>query len=137
MKQVFAIIFSSFLFINGYAQKLANKTYIAEMGATCKDMTDGGCMIYTYRILEFKKDSVTVSYRVKANCTSKDRENGYEQMYDNLKKTYRWKSYKNILTLENFSEISNFTVDKSKIIGRDNERMRTILFTEVAGQKTN
>ncbi|HEX8015617.1 MAG TPA: hypothetical protein VF465_10325 [Flavobacterium sp.] len=55
MKQVFAIIFSFFLFINGYGQmKFANKTYVVEMGATCKDMTDGGCMIYTYRILEFK-----------------------------------------------------------------------------------
>lgn len=130
MKKILALIILSFWLINCNGQtKLAGKTFVAEVGATCKDMTDGGCMILTYRILEFKQDSVTISYRVKASCTPKERENGYEQMSDNLKKTYRWKIRKNILVIENCSEISQLTVQKSKIIGRDNEQMKNIIFT--------
>ena len=39
------------------------KIYKAQISASCKLMNDGGCIIYTYRVLTFSKDSVLVSYR--------------------------------------------------------------------------
>jgi hypothetical protein len=132
--RLFLFIFLSFSFISCNGQtKLSGKTYVAEVGATCKD---GVGMIWTYQILEFKKDSVTVSYRVNASVAS-DRKEMYEHMYDYLKKTYKWKRSKNILTIENYPEISKLTIQKSKIIARYNERMENVIFTEEVEQKTN
>jgi hypothetical protein len=132
--RLFLFTFFSFSFIicNGQT-KLSGKTYVAEVGATCKY---GVGMIWTYQILEFKKDSVTVSYRVNASVAS-DRKEMYEHMYDHLKKTYKWKRSKNKLIIENYPEISKLTVQKSKIIGRDNIRMENMIFTEEVEQKAN
>jgi hypothetical protein len=129
MKKAFTLIFLTFWLISCNGQtKLAGKTYVAEIGATCKDMTDGGCMIFTYRILEFKQDSVTISYRVKASCTPKERENGYEHMYDNLTKIYKWKINKDILIIENCKEFGKLKIQKSKLIGQDDDWMTAIEF---------
>lgn len=109
----------------GAQTKLTGKTYVAEVGATCKD---GVGMIWTYRILDFKKDSVVVSYRVKENIIP-ERKGMYEHMYDNLKKTYKWKNNNKIVSIENCKEFSKLTIQKSKLIGQDSE-MKPIVFEE-------
>ncbi|MDN3693892.1 hypothetical protein QWZ06_17175 [Chryseobacterium tructae] len=121
------LIFLPFLFINGNRQtKLEGKTYVAEIGATCKD---GIGMIYTSRILKFDKNTVTSSYKVVASV-SKERKNTYEQMYDNLTKVYKWKIEKNVLIFENCKEFGTLKIQNSKIIGYDNDWMKAIEFKE-------
>jgi len=112
---------------NSNAQtKLIGKTYVAEIGATCKD---GIGMIYKYRILKFDKNTVTSSYKVFASV-SPELKKGYEQMYDDLTKTYNWKIEKNALLIENCNEFSKMTIQKSRIVGYDNDWKQSIEFTE-------
>ena len=106
--------------------KLIGKTYIAEIGATCKD---GIGMIYKYRILKFDKNTVTSSYKVVASVAP-ERRKGYESMYDDLTKTYQWKTEKDILLIENCKEFSKMKIQKSRIIGYDNDWKQAIEFVE-------
>ena len=66
------------------------KTYKALVNETCKSMTDGGCMIYTYQVLKFEQDSVKVSYQAIASCSPKEMEDNYKEMYKNQIKKYKW-----------------------------------------------
>ena len=63
---------------NGQSQ-LTGRMYKAEISASCKEMSDGGCMIYSYCILEFKKNIVTVSYSTKAYCSPEEKEGNYNR----------------------------------------------------------
>ena len=94
------------------------KTYSAKIGETCKVMTDGGCMIYTYQILNFKKDSVVVSYRVIADCTSKEKEKGYENMYNELTKTYKWTLKDKMIHIAGLDDYGTLTIQDLKLIGK-------------------
>jgi len=96
------------------------KTYSAKVNETCKTMSDGGCMIYTYRVLNFKKDSVIVSYRVIAECSTKSLEKGYENMHNNLTKTYKWTLKNETINIEGFDEYGTLSIANSKLIGKDN-----------------
>jgi len=105
--------------------KLTGKTFISEAGATCRD---GIGMIYTYRILDFKNDSVIVSYRV-VESVIPEKIGMYEHMYDNLKKIFKWNVNKNILTIENCKEFNKMTIQESTLISQDGE-MKPIIFEE-------
>jgi len=109
---------------------LTGKNFKALVGETCKYMTDGGCMIYTYRFLNFKKDSVVVSYEVIASCTPKERESNYNHMYDNLTKTYKWSANSNTITIIGLDEYGKLTLQNSKLIGEDKLTKRYIEFNE-------
>lgn len=101
------------------------KRYIAEVGATCKD---GIGMLYTYRILDFKKDSVVISYKVLAEVIP-ERKEMYEHMYDNLEKTYKWKVKKGILIIDNCNEFNKMTIQKSTLINKNIE-MKPLVFKQ-------
>lgn len=76
---------------DGYAQDSpVGKRFVAQTGASCKEMTDGGCMIYTYCVLAFETDSVAVYYNVEASCTPQSREANYRRNGANNKTYYTW-----------------------------------------------
>ena len=69
MKNLFLVVIIS-ISLKLYSQNtLVGKKYKAEISASCKEMNDGGCMIYNYCILEFEKSIVKVSYSTEASCT--------------------------------------------------------------------
>lgn len=128
MKLIF--LFTLLAFNHAKAQNAdpAGKTYKAQTGAACKEMTGGGCMIYTYCVLKFKKDSVQVSYPVKAACTPGEREKTYEHMYDHLVKTYTWNASGETLQINGFSEYGTLIMKNARLAW--NEKLE---FTEVTG----
>ncbi len=81
MKRVVLILVCSFLccFPTKAQNLLVGKTYTALVNESCHKMTGGGCMVYTYRKLQFEKDSVIVSYKIKASCVPKEREKMFEE----------------------------------------------------------
>ena len=108
--------------VNANAQNnLVGKTFVAEVGLACKIMADGGCSIYTYRVFKFEKDSVFISYRVKADCPTKANENRYEHIYDHLKETHKWTINNGIITIENFNDYGKLTMQQSKLIGKTDQ----------------
>jgi hypothetical protein len=128
IKKISTLIFISFCFTSSYAQtKLAGKIYIAEVGETCKD---GIGMIYTSRILKFDSNLVTSYYKVYASVSPELKE-GYEHMYDHLIKTYKWEIRNDILVFENCKEFGILKIQKSKIIGLDNDWKMDIEFIEL------
>ena len=69
MKHFFLIVLLC-ISLKLYSQNaIIRKTYKAEISASCKEMNNGGCMIYNYCILEFEKSIVKVSYSTEASCT--------------------------------------------------------------------
>lgn len=109
---------------------LTGKSYKALVGESCKDMTNGGCMIYTYRILNFKTDSVVVSYQVMAYCSPKEIENNYAHLYDNLTKTYKWTASNDTITINGLDDYGKLTLQNSSLIGEDKSTKRKIEFSE-------
>jgi hypothetical protein len=103
-------------FING-KNKFIGNTYQAKIREACKEMIDGGCMLYTFCVLKFEKDSVQVSYRAKANCTPKEREKNYEHIYDNLTKIYKWTLDNDVITIDNFGDYGALTARDSNLFG--------------------
>lgn len=106
------------------------KHFKALVSETCKQMKDGGCMIYTYRLLHFKTDSVVVSYQVIASCSPKERENNYKHMYDNLTKTYKWSGNNDTITINGFDDYGKLIIQNSKLLGEDKLTKRHLEFKE-------
>lgn len=107
------------------------KNFKALVNETCKEMTDGGCMVYTYRILHFKTDSVTVSYQVIAYCSPKERENNYSNIYENFTKKYSWSVSKDTLTIYGLDDYGKLIFHNSKLYGSDKNTKRKIEFNEL------
>ena len=130
MKKILTLILVSFSLISCNRQtKLEGKTYVAEIKQTCKE---GIGSLFISRVLKFDRNIVTSSYKVVASLSevSQERKNGYENMYDNLTKTYKWRIDKGVLILENDKDLGKFKIQKSKLIGYDNDWMMAIEFTE-------
>jgi hypothetical protein len=108
------------------------KTYKALINETCKEMSDGGCMIYTYQILNFSQDSVAVSYQVIASCSPKERESSYNRMYNNSIKNYKWSANNDSITIEGLNDYGKLQFQNSILIGEDKFKKRNIEFNEVA-----
>ena len=106
------------------------KNFKALVNESCKELTDGGCMVYTYRILNFKTDSVVVSYQVMAYCSPKERENNFSNIYDNFTKTYSWSVSKDTLTINGLDDYGKLIFQNSKLIGGDKSTKRKIEFSE-------
>lgn len=131
-----------FLQFSVYAQVLqANnshgpigKTYTALVNETCKSMTGGGCMIYTYQVLNFEQDSVKVTYQAIASCSPKERENNYKDMYKNQIKKYKWSVQNDSLTIEGFDTYGKFLFRDSVLIGKDKFKNQSIEFLEQVKQ---
>lgn len=107
------------------------KKYKALLSEACKLMTDGGCMIYTYRVLKFSQDSVTVSYEVDAKCTPQEREKNYNNQLKNAVKNYKWGTRNNLLLIEGFDEYGELIFQNATITGFDKSSCRSIEFREV------
>ncbi|PXV62695.1 hypothetical protein CLV62_11884 [Dysgonomonas alginatilytica] len=74
------MISSLFLYsILGLAQNgiPENKEYSIIVSESCKSFKDGGCLVTTYNVLKFEKDSVAVNYYTKADCESAERNSYY------------------------------------------------------------
>jgi len=106
------------------------KNFKALVNESCRELTDGGCMVYTYRILNFKTDSVVVSYQVIAYCSPKERENNFSNIYDNFTKTYSWSVSKDTLTINGLDDYGKLIFQNSKLIGGDKSTKRKIEFSE-------
>jgi hypothetical protein len=108
----------------------AGKNFKALLGQSCREMTDGGCMIYTYRILNFKSDSVEVSYQVMAYCSPNERQNNYNHTNDHLIKTYKWSVCKDSLSIHGLDDYGTLIFQNSTLIGEDKSTKRKIVFSE-------
>jgi hypothetical protein len=106
------------------------KNFKALVNESCRDLTDGGCMVYTYRILNFKTDSVVVSYQGMTYCSPKERENNFSNIYDNFTKTYSWSVSKDTLTINGLDDYGKLIFQNSKLIGADKSTKRKIEFSE-------
>ena len=110
------------------------KTYKALVGETCKSMAGGGCMIYTYQVLNFEQDSVKVSYQGIASCSPKERENNYKELYKNQFKKYKWSVQNDSLTIEGFETYGKFLFRDSVLSGKDKFKNQNIEFLEQVKQ---
>ncbi|MBO9204949.1 MULTISPECIES: hypothetical protein [Niastella] len=106
----------------------AGKTYKALLAAGCKEFDDGGCTLFEYRLLCFKKDSVDVSLQVIANCLPEEREIYYNRLYDT--KTYKWKINNNIITIEGLGDYGKLKFRDSMLIGEEIRTREKIEFNE-------
>ena len=108
------------------------KTYISLIGEFCKEKTNGGCWIQTYCILTFSKDSVKVSYSLKANCATKEEEFNYEHLYDKeIWKSYEWKIQNDTLTIENFEKFGVLIFSNGEFVATKNEdSSKALIFEE-------
>ena len=124
------LVFTLSMFGLKVQNNLTGKIYKALIGESCGKMINGGCMIYSYRILNFKTDSVVVSYQVIANCSPKEIENNYNHMYDNLTKTYKWTACNDTITINGLDEYGKLILKNSNLIGEDKSTKRKIEFKE-------
>ena len=58
-------------------ETIAGKVFRYKTGETCKSMSTGGCMVYTYQQFEFGTDSVVVKNEVKAMCSDSTLDSRY------------------------------------------------------------
>lgn len=79
MRFVLTIIAFLLLSISGIAQSnvLENKEYSIVVNESCKSFQDGGCLVSTYNVLKFEKDSVAVNYFTNADCDPIERSSYY------------------------------------------------------------
>ena len=131
IKVLFILALAPLLVQENVQNNPTGKNFKALVNESCREMTDGGCMVYTYRILNFKTDSVTVAYQVIAYCSPKERENNYSNMYDNFTKTYSWSVGKDTLTINGLDDYGKLIFHNSKIIGSDKNTKRKIEFNEL------
>ena len=130
MKILIFLGFAQSMFGVKIKNDLTGKCYKALVGESCREMTNGGCMIYTYRILNFKTDSVVVSYQVTAFCLPKEKENNYAHSYDNLTKAYKWAVNSDTITIFGLDDYGKLTIQNSNLIGEDKSTKRMIKFSE-------
>lgn len=94
MKLVLFITFLLLYSVSGRAQNsiLENKEYSIVVSESCKSFKEGGCLVTTYNVLKFEKDSVTISTYTKADCESVERNAYYDS--SNLSGKYSYQIHK-------------------------------------------
>jgi hypothetical protein len=102
--QTLFIVDTSAIAQNNYA----GKYYVTQISASCKSMTQGGCMIYNHCILKFDIDSVEVSYPTKAVCTPIEFENIYNSE-NILSKRYKWTVVSEKLVINGFEDFKKYS----------------------------
>ena len=75
MKFILIVITLLFVSVSGIAQTniLEDKEYSMVVSESCKSFNDGGCLVTTYNILKFEKDSVSVKAYTNADCDITER----------------------------------------------------------------
>lgn len=131
MKNLATLILVGCCFISVQAQNIAGKWYKAEITASCKEMVNGGCMIYTYRILRFTPDSVFISYAIEANCSPKEREAMYEEQSANHPiQKYTWQFVEGFVDIKGFDDYGKLQFVEGVMIGTYREE-KEVVFVEV------
>lgn len=96
--------------MSSYAQtNYEGKYYVAQISASCKEMTNGGCMIYSYCILKFDKDSVEATYPIIAHCTPSEIEQSYNSNNTNSTRKYKWKVDAEKLSIIDFDDFKKYS----------------------------
>jgi hypothetical protein len=90
-------------------QNYEGKYYVAQISASCKEVTNGGCMIYSYCILKFDKDSVEATYPIIAHCTPSEIEQRYNSKNTNISRKYKWKVDAENLSIIDFDDFKKYS----------------------------
>lgn len=119
MKNLTLIITILLININLFSQTAQNnysgKFYVAEISASCKKMVNGGCMIYSYCVMTFDKDSVEVSYPTKASCSPSEVEKNYNNNNSNLIKKYKWIIRSDKLDIKGFEDLNKYSFSEKNV----------------------
>jgi hypothetical protein len=103
------------------------KIYRAFIKETCKD---GVGTLSIYKLLKFDENIVTIGYNVEAHVPL-DKKALYENMYEHLTKTYKWKYRANRLSFKDCYDISNIKIVASTIEVYDKEWNTILVFKEL------
>lgn len=109
---------------------LNGKVFSTLYSTSCKEFSDGGCIIQTYCGLKFDKKTVTVSYSTEAECTPKEKEKLYEK---NTEKIYSWSIENKIIHFNNFDGFGDLHLtDDGSLIGKkfSSDKVDNIEFIE-------
>jgi len=117
MKKLTLIITFLLININLFSQTVQNnysgKFYVAEISASCEKMVNGGCMIYSYCVMKFDKDSVEVSYPTKASCSPSEVEKNYNNI--NIIKKYKWIIRSDKLDIKGFEDLNKYSFSEKNV----------------------
>ncbi len=117
MKKLTLIIIFLLININLFSQTEQNnysgKFYVAKISASCKKMVNGGCMIYSYCVMKFAKDSVEVSYPTKASCSPSEVEKKYND--NNIIKKYKWIIKSDKLVIKGFEDLNKYSFSEKNV----------------------
>lgn len=114
MKNVLFSVLLSLIFCRDAQIELRGKTYSSYLGETCKY---GRGTLTKFRILKFDEQNVTISYKIIAYVPAEFK-HGYEHMYDNLTKKYKWKNKNGIVIIQDFTEFNNLKIQNAELIGK-------------------
>jgi hypothetical protein len=114
------------------------KIYEAEIQVSDKTMKNGCCLIYTYCILTFEKDSVLISYRREAHCNPSHLEANYKNLNEQSateKKKYLYTATNKTVRIENFQrydflpeQMLILTIENNgeRLIAKEEKKMETL-----------
>ncbi len=131
------LVFSFLLVLTSFSNtirknsELAGKSFKALVGQTCREMIDGGCMIYTYERLTFHEDSVRISYEVQAYCSPEEREKNYTNLYSDRTMTFNWHLKNDTVELLGNTNFKELIFQDSLLYGFDNSTNRHVVFHEI------
>ncbi len=115
-------------------EQLEGKAYRAQISEICKEFENGGCTLRVYRLLEFGKDSVNITYKVTADCVPEELGGNYEKLYDNLTEKHKWTVEGDHVIIDGFSEYGTLVIQEEKLIGvlnLGNREFKSLEFVEI------
>jgi hypothetical protein len=135
MKDIFILILPVIFSVSAGAQgPPEGKTFRALTGSSCKEMANGGCTVYTFCVIAFVKDSVSVAYEVGAHCTDSLKEAGYEQSMGKKGKMYAWELQKDVLIISGFNEYGPLRMGNDQLVGIKNHNPERLLYFTVVNK---
>lgn len=105
-------------FLDTHAQtNPVGKTFIAEIYVACKEGNTGSCTLFGYCVLNFEKDSVTVSYSQKAACSAKEIEMNYTR--DNQSsRVFSWDLKNSQVRINGFLDYGVLLLKDNTLVGK-------------------
>ncbi|MDH4471537.1 MAG: hypothetical protein QE487_02960 [Fluviicola sp.] len=113
---------------------LKGKTFSAKEGETCKMMSDGGCSIHYYRLLQFVGDTVLVSRKIEALCSPEFLAERYETRDDQTTQKHKWMFVNGTICIEGFTEfelIPNHSNQLTAVGNMNGTKEERLFFEEV------
>jgi hypothetical protein len=109
---------------------LTGKVFSALYSTSCKEFSNGSCIIQTYCSLKFDKKTVTVSYSSEAECTAKEKEKLYEK---STEKIYSWSIKNKVIIFNDFNDFGNLHLSEDgNLVGKKfpSDKVNNIKFTK-------